>query len=66
MKNFLSAFIVFIIFSTLSAQSSTEITRLLSCEKVNSYSVEQLKKRWKDAGIPEIIAPVKYDVDIYE
>ncbi len=66
MKQLLSALILFLTFSSIYAQSNSEVIRLISCEKVNSYTVEQLKKRWKDAGIPEIIAPVKYDVDIYE
>jgi hypothetical protein len=40
--------------------------RLISYELVKSYSKEDLIKRWKEAGIPQVIAPIRFDVDIYE
>lgn len=33
---------------------------------MESFTVDQLKERWKNYGIPRIITPVKNGVDIYE
>jgi hypothetical protein len=50
----------------LSAQSVADAPRLLSYEIVKSYTQEDLQIKWKESGIPKSIAPIRYDVDIYE
>ncbi len=46
--------------------AQTEIPRLISYELVKSYSKADLIKKWKEAGIPQSIAPIRYEVDVYE
>ena len=40
--------------------------QLISYEKLESFSVDQIKAKWKDYGIPKIVTPVKFGVDIFE
>ncbi|MBL4587062.1 MAG: hypothetical protein JKX84_08420 [Flavobacteriales bacterium] len=56
---FISFFVLSFIFSTANAQ-------LISYTKVDSFSVERLKQRWKNQGIPLFISPVKNAVDVYD
>jgi len=62
MKKTLS--LLFVIFSTLTINAQN--TFLVSYELVNSYSVEELKSKWKENKIKEFITPVRYAVDVYE
>jgi hypothetical protein len=50
----------------LSISSSESQAQLLSFTKVDSFSVDRLKERWKRMGIPRIIMPVKNGVDAYD
>lgn len=40
--------------------------QLISYEKYEQFTTEQLAEKWKKYGIPKMISPIKYDVDIYE
>lgn len=48
------------------AVRASESTRLISKELVLSKTVEDLDEIWKKAGIPKIIAPIEYGVNVYE
>lgn len=39
---------------------------MVSYTKMESFTVDQLKAKWKAYGIPRFISPVRNDVDIYE
>lgn len=57
-------FIPFFLFSFFILSSVD--AQLISYTKVDSFSVERLKVRWKGMGIPRIISPVKNAVDVYD
>lgn len=40
--------------------------KLISYEKVKTWPKEVLQQKWKEQGVPEIIAPVRFDIDVYE
>ncbi|MCH2023006.1 MAG: lipase family protein [Saprospiraceae bacterium] len=40
--------------------------KLISYELVKTYSKKELQKKWKEQGIPEIIAPIHYNINVYE
>ncbi|MCB9257242.1 MAG: prolyl oligopeptidase family serine peptidase [Chitinophagales bacterium] len=48
----------------LCAQAQNEF--LVSYELVESYTIEDLKAKWKESKIKEFISPVKYEVAGYE
>ena len=50
----------------LTVQALAENQFLVSYEKQASFSVEDLKAKWKENKIKEFITPVKYAVDAYE
>ena len=62
MKKFLILFLVFISIKTIDAQNNF----LVRYEKINSYSKDELKAKWKENKIKEFISPVRYGVDVYE
>lgn len=64
MKNLSIMLLSILISASLWAIDSPK--RLLSYELVASYSQEMLKEKWKEEGIPEIIVPVNYTIDVYE
>jgi len=39
---------------------------LISYELVKTYTKEELQTKWKEQGIPEIIAPIKHNINVYE
>jgi hypothetical protein len=45
---------------------ATETPVLISYELVKTYTKETLQQRWKEQGVPEVIAPVRYNIDVYE
>jgi hypothetical protein len=49
----------------LNAQQSIQ-PKLVNFELIRTYSKEDLEKKWKEAGIPKAIAPIRFDVEIYE
>ncbi|WP_052599876.1 S9 family peptidase [Aureispira sp. CCB-QB1] len=58
-------FIFFLLNSfLLMAQSSTPI--LVSYELVRTYTKEALQQKWKEQGVPQAVAPVRYSIDVYE
>lgn len=48
---------------TLPVHSNAQ---LMSYTKVDSFSVDRLKDRWKRMGIPRAVMPVKNAVDVYD
>lgn len=64
----LASTLFFLLFLTihLNAQSAAEVPRLLSYELVKTYTKADLIKKWKEGGIPQSIAPIRFDVDVYE
>ncbi len=40
--------------------------KLISYELVKTWPKEVLKQKWKEQGVPESIAPVRFDIDVYE
>lgn len=62
MKNI---FLLALLLTSIS-QTFAQHNFLVSYEKVNAYSVEDLKAKWKENKIKEFITPVKYGVDVYE
>jgi len=40
--------------------------KLVSYELVATYTKEDLKQKWKQQGVPEAVAPVRYTVKVYE
>jgi hypothetical protein len=68
MKNkLLLLFCLLLSYSLVSAQkSAADAPRLLSYKLVETFKKEDLAKRWKEQGIPQAIAPIEYDVDVYE
>lgn len=55
------AIILFVFFTGINTQA-----QLVRYTKMESFTVDQLKARWKSYGIPRFITPVKNGVDIYE
>lgn len=45
---------------------ATTQDQLISYELVQTFTKETLKQRWKEQGVPEVIAPVNYTVEVYE
>lgn len=62
-KLFFLSCLIFIIHSPIFAQ---EFHTLISYEKIESINTDELKQKWKENNIPQIMIPIKYDVDIYE
>ena len=62
-----SLFLSIIAISNLIGQGKlAEQPRVISYELVKTYSIAELEQKWKEAGIPKAIAPIKYSVDVYE
>ena len=53
---------LFIIFSIYSFSYS----QIISYQKINSFTIEELNNKWKDFSIPKSISPINYAVDIYD
>ncbi|CAA6826603.1 MAG: Unknown protein [uncultured Aureispira sp.] len=49
----------------LLAQVS-KTTHLIRYELVETYTKETLQQKWKEQGVPEAVAPVRYSIDVYE
>lgn len=62
MKQICSLLLFFILTLKLTAQQQF----LVSYQKINTYTKEDLKAKWKENKIKEFITPVHYDVDVYE
>lgn len=43
-----------------------DFTLLISYEKLTTVKTEELKKRWKENNVPQIMIPINYDVDVYD
>ena len=41
-------------------------SQLISYEKVQSFTVEELSAKWKNSGVPKAIAPINYAIDVYD
>jgi predicted acyl esterase len=60
-------FIAFTLFSIVfSLINAREHTFLISYEKLATVETEELKKRWKENNVPQIMIPIRWDVDIYD
>ena len=58
---------LFLFFSfIISVQLFAQDKYLLSYELVADYSIEDLKEKWKENKIPEIIVPIRNGVEVYE
>ena len=58
MRFFISSLFFFIY--TLS------FSQLISFQKINQFTVDQLNQKWQENSIPQFIAPVNYLVDVYD
>lgn len=56
----------FIFFSLFVCIYTFSFAQLISFQKVNTFTIEQLNQKWKKHAIPKLIAPVNYSVDIYD
>lgn len=52
----------FLLLTTLTQAQN----KLISYELVKTWPKEVLQQKWKEQGVPEMIAPVRYDIDVYE
>lgn len=59
-------FLLFFFSTFLLLAQATKTPTLISYELVKSYTKEALQQRWKEQGVPEAVAPVRYGIDIYE
>ncbi len=60
-------FVVFLaVLFSLSLVNANENQHLISYELAFTKTKADLEKKWKEAGIPKIIAPVEYGVNAYE
>jgi dienelactone hydrolase len=57
----LTLFFILLVSSSIFAQN-----KLISYELVATYTKEDLKKKWKEQGVPQAIAPVRYSIDVYQ
>jgi acetyl esterase/lipase len=39
---------------------------LIEAKLITTYSKEALQQKWKEQGVPELIAPVNYSIQVYE
>jgi len=44
---------------------SLSYSQLIEYEKINSFTISELTEKWKSSGVPKILAPVNYSIDIY-
>jgi Secretory lipase len=58
--------VFFGLFFVCMQASATTDPYLISAEFVRTYTVEELKASWKANKVPLYIAPVRYQVDLYE
>jgi hypothetical protein len=58
-------FLLFPLSWDLTAQSNLE-QPLISYELVETYTKETLGNKWKQANIPKALAPIRYEVNVYE
>lgn len=59
-------FLAFFFSTFLLFAQSTKIPTLISYELVKTYTKEALQQRWKEQGVPQAVAPVRYSIDVYE
>ena len=59
-------FSIFFFSSFLLFAQATKTTNLVSYQLVETYTKEMLKQKWKEQGVPEAVAPVRYSIDVYE
>ena len=64
--NFFKTLIIFLLVTSILKAQQTAQTKLVSFELIRTYTKADLEKKWKEAGIPKAIAPIQYDVEIYE
>jgi hypothetical protein len=57
---------IFFLFLISLSTSIYAQNHLISYELVKTYTKEELQTKWKDQGVPEIIAPINYNINIYE
>ncbi len=53
------SFFIFLFFQTLS------FAQLISYEKINSFTIDDIYEKWSKKDIPRSIAPIKFSVDVY-
>lgn len=58
---FFCVLVFFLVSNELQAQD-----KLISFEKVQSFTIDDLKARFKELGLPTIMTPIRYPVDVYE
>lgn len=56
----------FLFCSLLFCVYAVSFSQLISYQKINEFTVDQLNQKWKENTIPKLIAPIKYAVDIYD
>jgi acetyl esterase/lipase len=63
---FLKTLLLLLVAVSVLKSQDTKQGKLINFELVRTYTKADLEKRWKEAGIPKAIAPIQYDVEIYE
>ena len=63
--NRLTLLLIALVVSTAVLRAQ-EDDRLISYERIASYSTDDLKAYWTERGVPGILAPITHGVDIYE
>lgn len=59
--------LLFLLLSAWSLQAQQNLEQpLISYELVETYTQETLVTKWKSASIPQALAPINYDVAVYE
>jgi len=64
--NFFKTLIIFLLVTNILKAQQLPQTKLVSFELIKTYTKAELEKKWKEAGIPKAIAPIQYDVEVYE
>ena len=56
--------------SKITPETTAPITAygkvIINYTKVDSFTLDQMKEKWKKGHVPRIVMPVKYGVDVYE
>ena len=61
-KQFLAISLSLCLFFGLRAQQDV----LISYELIAHLSIEDIQQRYKELGIPKMITPIRYPIDIYD
>lgn len=58
--------LVFVFVITVASFFVYAQEKLISYELIDSYSFDKIERHWKEKGVPKVLAPINYEVDIYK